>query len=145
MSNEEMPADDSADADDPSVRDHPRYYQMFPVLTAAEIERARRFGSACRYGKGEYLYRAGSLCPGMFVLLSGKVRIIGRDGLGHERVIHTYTQRGEFTSDVTQLSNKPAVVDALVVDDVEAVLVRPDGLRALMISEADLGEKIMRA
>ena len=24
MSNEEMPADDSADADDPSVRDHPR-------------------------------------------------------------------------------------------------------------------------
>jgi thioredoxin reductase (NADPH) len=81
----------------------------------------------------------------MFVLLSGKVRIVGRDGLGHERIIHTYTQRGEFTSDVTQLSSKPAVVDAHVVEDVEAVLLRPDELSAMMISEADLGEKIMRA
>jgi thioredoxin reductase (NADPH) len=137
--------DDGAVVEDPSVRDHPRHQQMFPVLTEAEVDRVRRFGSLSRYAKGELLYRAGSLCPGMFVLLSGKVRIVGRDGLGHERVIHTYTQRGEFTSDVTQLSSKPAVVDAHVVEDVEAVLVRPDELSAMMISEADLGEKIMRA
>jgi thioredoxin reductase (NADPH) len=32
-----------------------------------------------------------------------------------------------------------------VVEDVEAVLVRPDDISAMMISEADLGEKIMRA
>jgi thioredoxin reductase (NADPH) len=137
--------DDGGVVDDPSVRDHPRYDQMFPVLTEVEVDRLRRFGSLCRYAKGELLYRAGSVCPGMFVLLSGKVRIVGRDGLGHERTIHTYTKRGEFTSDVTQLSNKPAVVDAHVVEDVEALLVRPNELSAVMISEADLGEKIMRA
>ena len=137
--------DDSAIAEDPSVRDHPRHDQMFPVLTDTEVERVRRFGSLGRYEKGELLYRAGSLCPGMFLLLSGKIRIVSRDGLGHERIVRTYTQRGEFTSDVSQLSNKPAVVDAHVVEDVEAVLVRPDGLRAMMISEAELGEKIMRA
>ncbi|MFM0084833.1 FAD-dependent oxidoreductase [Paraburkholderia sediminicola] len=137
--------DDGAIVEDPTVRDHPRYHQMFPVLTGAEVDRVWRFGSLSRYARGDFLYRAGSLCPGMFVLLSGKVRIVGRDGLGHERIIHTYTQRGEFTSDVTQLSSKPAVVDAHVVEDVEAVLVRPDELSALMISEADLGEKIMRA
>ncbi len=137
--------DNSANVEDPSVRDHPRYKQMFPVLTETEIDRVRRFGSLSRYPRGELLYRAGVLCPGMFVLLSGKVRIVGRDGLGHERTIHIYTQRGEFTSDVTQLSNKPAVVDAHVVEDVEALLVRPDELSAMMISEADLGEKIMRA
>ncbi|MEM5389208.1 FAD-dependent oxidoreductase [Paraburkholderia phymatum] len=137
--------DDSSPAEDPSVRDHPRYQQMFPVLADAEIDRVRRFGNLCRYAKGELLYRAGHLCPGVFVVLSGKVRIVGRDGLGHERIIHTYTKRGEFTSDVTQLSNKPAVVDAHVVEDVEAILLRPDELSAMMISEADLGEKIMRA
>lgn len=150
MSNESTPRDGSpADhhdvTEDVSVRDHPRYQQMFPVLTAAEVDRVRRFGSLCHYAKGESLYRAGSLCPGVFVLLSGKVRIVGRDGLGHERVIHTYAQRGEFTSDVTQLSSKPAVVDAHVIEDVEVLLVRPDELSAVMISEADLGEKIMRA
>jgi thioredoxin reductase (NADPH) len=139
------PIEDGEFADDPSVRNHPRYAQMFPVLTAAEIERVRRFGSLSRHARGSLLYRAGTLCPGMFVLLSGVVRIVGRDGLGHERTIHTYTQRGNFTSDVTQLSNQPAVVDAHVVEDVEALLLRPDELSAMMISEADLGEKIMRA
>ncbi|CAD6509555.1 FAD-dependent oxidoreductase [Paraburkholderia sabiae] len=139
------PLDADALLEDPSVRDHPRHQQMFPVLTDAEIERIRRFGARSRYTTGALLYRAGSLCPGVFVLLSGKVRIIGRDGLGHERIIYTYTQHGEFTSDVTQLSNKPAVVDAHVIEDVEAILLRPDELSAMMISEADLGEKIMRA
>jgi thioredoxin reductase (NADPH) len=137
--------DDDSIVEDPSVRDHPRHAQMFPVLTEAEVERVRRFGSLSRFSKGELLYRAGNLCPGMFVLLAGKVRIVGRDGLGHERIIHTYTHRGDFTSDVTQLSNKPAVVDAHVIEDVEAVLLRPDELSNMMISEADVGEKIMRA
>jgi thioredoxin reductase (NADPH) len=131
--------------EDPSVLDHPRYQQMFPVLAEAEIDRLRRFGSVTRHAKGELLYQAGKLSPGMFVLLSGKVRIDGRDGLGHERTVHTYWRRGEFTSDVTQLSYKPAVVDAHVIEDAEALLVRPDQLSAMMISEADLGEKIMRA
>jgi thioredoxin reductase (NADPH) len=139
------PLDSGTIVDDPTVRDHPRFQQMFPALTEAEIDRVRRFGSPSRYAQGDLLYRAGDRCPGMFLLLSGKVRIVGRDGLGHERIIHTYVKRGEFTSDVTQLSTKPAVVDAHVIEEVEAILVRPDDLSAMMISEADVGEKIMRA
>jgi thioredoxin reductase (NADPH) len=138
-------ADEGALAEDPSVRDHPRFQQMFPVLSKSEVERLRRFGSLCRYVKGELLYRAGSINPGVFVLLSGKVRIVGRDGMDHQRVVRTYSGLGEFTSDVAQLSNKPAVVDAHVIEDVEALLLRPDGLSAMMVCEADLGEKIMRA
>ncbi|WP_431831615.1 hypothetical protein [Cupriavidus consociatus] len=60
-------------------------------------------------------------------------------------IIHIYTQRGEFTPDITQLSNKPAVVDAYVDEDVDALLLRPDDLSAMIIREADIGEKIMRA
>jgi thioredoxin reductase (NADPH) len=70
---------------------------------------------------------------------------IDQSGLGRERTVHTYSQRSEFTSVVTQLSKKPAVVDAHVIEDVEALLLRPDQLSAMMVSEADLGEKIMRA
>ncbi|MCD9119566.1 MULTISPECIES: FAD-dependent oxidoreductase [Cupriavidus] len=137
--------DDGALVADGGVRDHPRFHQMFPVLADADIERVRRFGSLCHFAAGDYLYRAGSPCPGVFLLLSGKVRISGRDGLRAGQTIHVYSRRGEFTSDVTQLSNKPAVVDACVVEDVEAVLLRPDELSKLMINEADIGETIIRA
>lgn len=135
----------ATESDEASVREHPRHQQMFPVLTERDIERLRHFGEPCRHARGTLLYSAGSLCPGVFVLLAGTVRIVSRDALGHERVLCTYTQRGEFTSDVTQLSSKPAVVDAHVLADVDALLLRPDALQAVMISEADLGETIMRA
>lgn len=140
-----MPHESTPDGDPSAVQAHPRHAQMFPVLSEAQIERVRRHGNVVHYAKGDMLYRAGSLCPGVFVLLSGEVEIVGRDGLGHARQIHIYTKRGEFTSDVTQLSNKPAVVDAHVIEPVEAVLLRPEELSALMIREADIGETIMRA
>jgi thioredoxin reductase (NADPH) len=131
-------------AEDPAVRNHPRYEQMFPSLSNAEIDKLRRFGNVSSYARGELLYKAGSMHPGVFVLLSGRARIVSRDGLNRKRVFHTYTQ-GEFTSDITQLSIKPAIFDAHVIEDVQAILLRPDGLRALVIGEAELGEKIMRA
>jgi thioredoxin reductase (NADPH) len=39
----------------------------------------------------------------------------------------------------------PALVDAQAATEVEALLIPPDGLRRLIIAEAELGEKIMRA
>jgi thioredoxin reductase (NADPH) len=137
--------DDDAATDAPFVRSHPRLQQLFPVLTEAELNRVRRFGRVSRYPKGTMLYRVGERTPGMFVLLSGKIRAVARDGLGREQIIHTFTERGEFTSDVNQFSNKPSFVDSRVIEDVEAVLVRPDDLSPLLIGEAELGEKIMRA
>jgi thioredoxin reductase (NADPH) len=91
-------AEDGANDEDPSVRANPRYYQLYPTLTDSEIDRMRRFGSLRRFRAGDVLYRAGGFSPGMFVLLAGKVRVVGRDGLGHERLIRAQMQRGEFSS-----------------------------------------------
>ncbi|SKC92942.1 FAD-dependent oxidoreductase [Paraburkholderia hospita] len=141
----ETRSDDDTLTDAPFVRSHPRLQQLFPILTEAEISRVRRFGRVSRYPKGTMIYRVGERTPGMYVLLSGKIRAVARDGLGREQIIHTFTHRGEFTSDVNQFSNKPSFVDSCVIEDVEAVLVRPDDLSPLLIGEAELGEKIMRA
>ncbi len=52
---------------------------------------------------------------------------------------------GQFLAEVAQLSGRPALVDGHAQDDVEVLLVPPDQLRALIIAEADLGERIVRA
>ena len=52
---------------------------------------------------------------------------------------------GEFLAEVGQLSGQRALVDAHAVTDVEALLIPPDKLRNLVIVEADIGDKIMRA
>ena len=59
-----------------------RFQQMFPVLSAAEIDRVRRFGKVERFPDGAFLFQAGEAVAGTYVILSGRVAITPRDGLG---------------------------------------------------------------
>jgi thioredoxin reductase (NADPH) len=121
-----------------------RRHQMFPDLTDAEIARIARFGSLRRYARGARLFAAGEPGPGMFVVLQGAVTVSQRDGLGHVVPI-VRQRRGQFLAEVAQLSGGMALVDGHADDDVETLLVPPDQLRALIIADALLGERIMRA
>ena len=121
-----------------------RREQMFPKLTPEEVDRLRRFGEVRRYAAGESLFIAGQEAPGMFVIISGKVLVSRRDPLGHREPI-VEEGPGEFLAEVGQLSGQSALVDAHAVTDVEALLIPPDKLRNLVIVEADIGDKIMRA
>jgi len=52
---------------------------------------------------------------------------------------------GSFMGELAQLSGRPALVDAHAGSAVEALLIPPERLRALLVAEAELGERIMRA
>ena len=122
----------------------PRHEQTFPTLTAHEIDRMRRFGEVLRYRHGDMLFETGKPGPGMFVVLSGMVAITLRDGLG--RVTPVIDQGpGQFLAEIGQLSGRVALVDGHAEGDVETLLIPPEKLRALLVAEADLGERIMRA
>src|ERR1700682_2266537 len=118
--------------------------QMFPKLTPHEIDRLRRFGEVRRYAAGEPLFLIGDVAPGLFTPISGSVRVTRRDPLGHSAPI-VEQGPGEFVAEVGQLSGQPAFVDVHAIDEVEALLIPPENLRALMIEEPELGERIMRA
>lgn len=121
-----------------------RSHQMFPVLTDAEIERVSRFGTVRRYSQGDRLFAAGEPSLGMFVVLKGRMSISQRDGLGNVVPITTHA-RGQFSGEIAQLSGRHGLVDGYADDDIEVVLIPPEQLRALIIAEADLGERIVRA
>ena len=122
----------------------PRYEQTFPVLTASEIERMRRFGELRRYRDGDMLFETGKPAPGMFVVLSGTIAMTRRDGLGHVSPIIDQGA-GQFLGEIGQLSGRAALVDGHAEGEVETLLIAPERLRALLVAEADLGERIMRA
>jgi len=122
----------------------PRLEQTFPSLTSAEIARMRRFGELRSYRHGERLFETGKPGPGMFVVLAGHVAITERDGLGHVTPVIDQGP-GQFLAEIGQLSGRIALVDGHAEGDVETLLIPPDKLRALLVAEADLGERIMRA
>ncbi|WP_077002761.1 cyclic nucleotide-binding domain-containing thioredoxin-disulfide reductase [Variovorax sp. KK3] len=122
-----------------------RRRQMFPPpLPAGDIERMARFSERRHYEPGSFLKVAGQPSPGLFVLLSGCVVVNQRTGLGTPIRLVEH-RAGEFMGEVGQLGNAASLTDAEVVEAVDALLIPTERLRALIIGEAELGERIMRA
>src|SRR5688572_14992529 len=121
-----------------------RLDQVFPKLEPAEIDRLRRFGTVHQWQRGQVLFEACKPGLAMLVLLRGQVTITRKNGLGLEEPVLEYLP-GDFTADVAQLSGGPALVTARAVGVVEALVIDPPSLRALVVAEAELGERIMRA
>lgn len=121
-----------------------RAEQMFPQLSPAEIDRLRRFGECRSFNAGEMLIRAGEQGHGLTVLLSGKVEILQHDETGRRIPIVTH-EPGSFMGELAQLSGRPALVNGEALTDGELIVIPPDRLRAVLVGEAELGERIMRA
>src|SRR6059058_5072137 len=121
-----------------------RYEQMFPTLEPAEVERLRRFGERRAYRAGERLVATGEISPGMFVVLTGEVAITQHNALGRDEAIITHGP-GAFIGELSQLSGRPSLVDAHAAKPVEALVIPPRRLRDVLVAEAELGERIMRA
>ena len=121
-----------------------RHDQMFPILEASEIERVRRFGSVHFFSTGEALQTVGSVGYGLSIILAGRIEAIRYDAAGGQAPIITQGP-GAFLGELAQLAGRPALVDVYARESVKALLISPDRLRALLIAEAELGERIMRA
>jgi thioredoxin reductase (NADPH) len=117
--------------------------QMFPVLEAPEIERVRRFGSVHSFATGEAVEKAGEVGSGLSIILEGRIEAI-QNAAGRQTSIITQGP-GAFLGELAQLAGRPALVDAYAREPVKALIIAPDRLRALLIAEAELGERIMRA
>jgi len=121
-----------------------RYEQMFPTLDAAEIEHLRRFGERRGYREGDRLIAAGTVSPGMFIILDGEVAVTQHSALEQDRAIVTH-RVGQFMGELAQLSGRPSLVDADATKDTETLVISSQRLRDVLVAEAELGERIMRA
>jgi thioredoxin reductase (NADPH) len=121
-----------------------RHDQIYPTLDPLEIERVRRFGEVRFFAAGEPLWIMGHVAPGLMVILAGEVAVTDRDAFDNHKPIGIHGP-GNFLGELALLSGRPALVDATARGAVEALIIAPERLRALMIAEAELGERIMRA
>ena len=121
-----------------------RRAQMFPVLAADEIARLHRFGNPRRFADGAHVLETGKVSPGIYVVLTGAIRVTGRDGHGQELPV-TEHGPGNFSGELSQLSRRPSFVDGIAVGETETLEIDAKQLHALLIAEATLGETMMRA
>ena len=88
--------------------------------------------------------KAGDVESGFAVILAGQIKSVRRDGSGQEIPIVTQGP-GAFLGELAQLAGRPALVNSYAREPVKALIIPSERLRALIIAEAELGERIMRA
>jgi thioredoxin reductase (NADPH) len=121
-----------------------RRAQAFPILTASELARIRRFGTIQSFEPGASITKVGEPGHGLTLVLSGQVAVARQDRSGALQPIVTHGP-GSFMGELAQLAGRPSLVDGRAVEAVEALVIPPERLRALLVAEADLGERVMRA
>ena len=117
---------------------------MFPQLASQEIERLERFGEVRHYPAGTLITRTGKVSEGLVFVLKGEIEVRQGGAVSASTVI-TRHGPGSFHGELAQLSDRPSLVDAVAASDVEALVVPPARLRDVLVQEASLGERIMRA
>src|SRR6185295_4074172 len=91
-----------------------RREQMFPVLDPDEIAHMARFGTPRRFADGERVMQTGKATPGSYLVVSGRIRVTGRDAHGHDFPVVEHGP-GNFSGELAQLSGKPSFVDGVAV------------------------------
>src|SRR5580704_5222661 len=113
-----------------------RRHQMFPHLDEHDIARLRRFGEVRHFADGTAIMKAGEIAPGLAFVLNGKIDV-RQGGAVSQRQSITQHGPGSFLGELAQLSNRPALVDAVAQGEVEAIVLPARRLRDVLVQEAE--------
>jgi thioredoxin reductase (NADPH) len=117
--------------------------RMFPTLTLAQIQRIAAHGQVRSIRAGEVLIEPGQQVVPFFVVKAGRVEIVRPAGTSETLVI-VYGP-GQFTGEVNMLFGRPAMLRVRASESGEVIEVDREHLLALVQTDSELGELIMRA
>ncbi|HEX4966157.1 MAG TPA: FAD-dependent oxidoreductase [Thermoanaerobaculia bacterium] len=117
--------------------------QMFPTLTPEQVARIAEHGRVRPIQRGEVLIEAGDHVVPFFVVKTGQIQMIQPSG-NAETLVAVHGP-GQFTGEVNMLSGRRALTRARAAEPGEAIELKREDLLALVQSDAEIGEIVMRA
>src|SRR5437667_3138626 len=127
----------------PAAPDAPsRLDLMFPTLTPAQIARVAAHGHVRPVERGEVLIDQGQSLVSFFVIIEGEVEIVRPGATETLLAVHG---PGQFTGEVNMLSGRRSLARARAAMPGTVVEVSREQLLALVQTDAELSEIVMRA
>jgi thioredoxin reductase (NADPH) len=121
----------------------PAVDQAFPTLTPQQIARIAAHGNARKVERGEVLVKAGARNASLFVVVAGQLEVVRRsDNVESIVVVHG---PGQLSGEINTLSGRRAIFMIRVAESGEVIEVTHEHLMAIVQTDADLSEILMRA
>lgn len=121
----------------------PRAEQMFPMLTAEQIDRVSTHGRARHFERGAVLLESGEEHPRIFLVRQGTLDIV-RVVDGHESLVMTM-KAGQFTGEVNMLAGRRSLVRIRAAAPTDVFEIDREHLLELIQTDQELSEIFMRA
>jgi thioredoxin reductase (NADPH) len=121
-----------------------RVGQTFPRLSEEMARRIAAYGSEEPLQAGTLIFERGQRGVDFFLVLSGAIEIFGVDTRGEPNVITVHRER-QFTGEMDLFNDRQILVSGRAAGPTRVIRVKRASFRRMMVSEADLGETIMRA
>src|SRR6267142_4835784 len=115
---------------------------MFPLLSAAQIARIASHGVIRPITRGEVLIEGGQTNVPFFVLKSGEIEVIRPSAL--DEILVAIVGPAQFTGDISMILGRPAQMRLHVRDSGEVVQLTRDQMHALIQTDAEISEVLMR-
>ncbi|GFE62914.1 cyclic nucleotide-binding domain-containing thioredoxin-disulfide reductase [Geobacter sp. AOG2] len=120
-----------------------RAEQIFPVVTSSQILRIAEHGTKRAILQGEVLVEPGDTTVPFFLVVSGKIQVVRPAGAADTLIVEYGS--GQFTGEVNLLSGRPAIHQIRVAESGEVIELERKHMLALVKTDAELGEILMRA
>jgi thioredoxin reductase (NADPH) len=117
--------------------------QIFPKLTPAQIRRIATHGHMRAILRDEVLVEQGDSDVPFFVVISGEIEVVRQAG-SVETIVTVY-DAGQFTGEVNTLSGRRTLFRWRVTKSGEVIELDRQHMLALVQTDAELGEILMRA
>jgi thioredoxin reductase (NADPH) len=130
----------SADAN--AIRAQAGFEAMFPTLTSDQLRRVALHGRSRSIGRGDVLVSAGRQATSFFVVTAGSLEIVREPETGEPLAVLT---PGQFTGEFTMLSGRRTLVTIRAREAGEVVEVPRENVLALVQTDSELGDVLLRA
>ena len=115
----------------------------FPKLTEDEVASVAEMAKFCSFEDGEAIFQAGQRGLPFYVVVAGEIAIVDESRAEPKTIV--VHGPGEFTGDVSLLTDRPAVISAYAWGACQAYCVSQAGLRRVIQEIPDLSDKLLEA
>jgi thioredoxin reductase (NADPH) len=115
----------------------------FPKLSDSELESVAGLATVCTFEDGAAIFQAGQRGVPFYVVESGGIAIVDESHAEPKTIV--VHGPGEFTGDVSLLTDRPAIVSAYARGAVRAYCVSQGELRRVIQESPDFSDKLLEA
>jgi CRP/FNR family transcriptional regulator len=116
---------------------------LFGCLTEKELADIAQRAVKLRFGKGEMLFLSGEQAKGLFVVVSGKIRVFQHNAGGREQVMHV-DSAGAVIGEVSVFDDGPYPASAISELDVEVLFIDKSDMHQFCVKYPSLALKALR-